>query len=30
MSSEKLTVGDFGDEVARLHENLKKHGVRSF
>lgn len=27
MYSEKLTVGNFGDEVVRLHENLKKHGL---
>jgi peptidoglycan hydrolase-like protein with peptidoglycan-binding domain len=26
MSSEKLNVGDFGDDVTHLHENLKKHG----
>lgn len=26
MSAEKLNVGDFGDDVTHLHENLKKHG----
>lgn len=27
MASKKLNVGDFGDEVARLHEDLKKGGI---
>ena len=26
MAGSKLTVGDFGDEVARLHENLARSG----
>lgn len=26
MSSKKLTVGDIGDDVTHLQENLKKHG----
>jgi peptidoglycan hydrolase-like protein with peptidoglycan-binding domain len=26
MSSKKLTVGDIGDDVTNLQENLKKHG----
>ena len=27
MNSQKLNIGDFGDEVANLHNNLKKHGL---
>src|SRR6266700_3883593 len=27
MASKKLNVGDFGDEVVRLHEDLKKGGI---
>lgn len=27
MNSQKLNIGDVGDEVASLHNNLKKHGL---